>query len=146
MGQNDMALADETSNQSNSQSSLNATAPPPASNVKVCIRVRPLLPYEISANANKIIGFPAPNSLSINLSNGQAPKVFTFDYVFDDLTNQSVVYSQCVEPLVLSLLTGYNATILAYGQTGSGKVCNFFAPQCCAYNLMHFTHYVYVRF
>lgn len=48
-------------------------------------------------------------------------RTFTFDSVFDENTKQVEVYEKCAKDLVLSCLSGYNATILAYGQTGSGK-------------------------
>lgn len=48
-------------------------------------------------------------------------KAFTFDYVFDMMSNQDEIYGDCVEKLVDGALKGYNATVLAYGQTGSGK-------------------------
>ncbi|EGF83831.1 hypothetical protein BATDEDRAFT_8409, partial [Batrachochytrium dendrobatidis JAM81] len=50
-----------------------------------------------------------------------AQKSFTFDYVFDPLTTQDLLYADCVAPLVDRFLEGFNATVLAYGQTGSGK-------------------------
>ncbi|MFT7811859.1 kinesin-like protein KIF27 [Arapaima gigas] len=34
---------------------------------------------------------------------------------------QDEVYGTCVQPLVASLMDGYNVTVFAYGQTGSGK-------------------------
>lgn len=86
--------------------------------VRVCLRVRPLLPYEISANASKVLTFPQPTSLVID--HQSSPRPFTFDYVFDDFASQDTVYEGSVRPLVDSYLSGYNATILAYGQTGSG--------------------------
>ena len=46
---------------------------------------------------------------------------FTFDKIFDDYAKQEEIYKYCAKELVLSCLSGYNATVLAYGQTGSGK-------------------------
>ena len=40
---------------------------------------------------------------------------FTFDRVFGMGTTQSEVYEQAARPAVLSVLQGYNATMLAYG-------------------------------
>ncbi|TNN80661.1 Kinesin-like protein KIF27 [Liparis tanakae] len=48
-------------------------------------------------------------------------RVFSFDHVFGPTENQEEVYESCVQPLVESLLHGYNATVFCYGQTGSGK-------------------------
>lgn len=41
---------------------------------------------------------------------------FTFDYVFDESSNQMEVYEHTAKPAVMSILEGYNATIFAYGQ------------------------------
>lgn len=46
---------------------------------------------------------------------------FKFDHVYDDQASQKFVYENTAKPAVLSVLEGYNATVLAYGQTGTGK-------------------------
>ena len=46
---------------------------------------------------------------------------FTFDYVYDQMDSQEFVYENTAKQSVISVLEGYNATILAYGQTGTGK-------------------------
>lgn len=46
---------------------------------------------------------------------------FTFDYVYNENSTQEFVYENTAKNAVLSVLEGYNATILAYGQTGTGK-------------------------
>ena len=46
---------------------------------------------------------------------------FTFDYVYDQYSNQEKVYETTARNVVDSALQGYNATIFAYGQTGAGK-------------------------
>ena len=46
---------------------------------------------------------------------------FTFDYVYDQNSTQEEVYEHSGKPAVLSILEGYNATLIAYGQTGTGK-------------------------
>lgn len=46
---------------------------------------------------------------------------FTFDNTFDMDSTQNDVYEFTAKPAVLSILEGYNSTILAYGQTGTGK-------------------------
>ncbi|KZV41647.1 hypothetical protein F511_25796 [Dorcoceras hygrometricum] len=47
---------------------------------------------------------------------------FTFDHVYGSTGSPStLMYDECVAPLVDGLFQGYNATVLAYGQTGSGK-------------------------
>ena len=46
---------------------------------------------------------------------------FTFDYVYDEESNQEEIYKNTARISVCSSLEGYNATIFAYGQTGTGK-------------------------
>ena len=46
---------------------------------------------------------------------------FTFDYIYDQDSTQIQVYENTARAAVLSVLEGYNATLLAYGQTGTGK-------------------------
>uniref|UniRef100_H3G7K3 Kinesin-like protein n=1 Tax=Phytophthora ramorum TaxID=164328 RepID=H3G7K3_PHYRM len=48
-------------------------------------------------------------------------KAFRFDHVFSAEAQQSDVYNASLQPLLASLLHGFNVTVLAYGQTGSGK-------------------------
>lgn len=45
---------------------------------------------------------------------------FHFDRVWDEDATQADVFAD-IEPLALSVVDGYNASIIAYGQTGSGK-------------------------
>jgi chromosomal replication initiation ATPase DnaA len=46
---------------------------------------------------------------------------FTFDYVYDHDSTQEFVYDNTAKQSVLSVLEGYNSTVIAYGQTGTGK-------------------------
>ncbi|KAE8292090.1 Kinesin-like protein KIF27 [Larimichthys crocea] len=48
-------------------------------------------------------------------------RLFNFDHAFGPTASQDEVYESCVQPLVESLIDGYNATVFCYGQTGSGK-------------------------
>jgi hypothetical protein len=48
-------------------------------------------------------------------------QTFAFDYAYDPPTKQHEVYQRSAQPAVLSVLQGYNATLIAYGQTGTGK-------------------------
>jgi len=36
-------------------------------------------------------------------------------------TTQEMVYEACVKDIVVSVLEGYNGSIIAYGQTGTGR-------------------------
>lgn len=46
---------------------------------------------------------------------------FKFDYVYGEDSSQKFLYENTAKSAVLSVLEGYNATLLAYGQTGTGK-------------------------
>ncbi|XP_033932064.1 centromere-associated protein E isoform X2 [Pseudochaenichthys georgianus] len=93
--------------------------------VKVCVRVRPLIPREDSAaseNAEPVHYFWKYDAKSIYQSDdGNSSKSFSFDRVFtpEETTNQ--LYQAIAKPLVVSSVQGYNGTIFAYGQTSSGK-------------------------
>lgn len=85
--------------------------------VKVAVRIRPLLSKEILHN-HQVCVRVVPNTQQILIGKD---RVFTFDYVFGKASFQDDVYSNCIKPLLVSLIEGYNATVFAYGQTGSGK-------------------------
>ncbi|EMG50460.1 KIP3 Kinesin-like protein KIP3 [Candida maltosa Xu316] len=46
---------------------------------------------------------------------------FVFDRLFDEDSSQDQVYKNTTQPLLDSILDGYNATVFAYGATGCGK-------------------------
>lgn len=60
-------------------------------------------------------------SLTIPSKNGkEGKKTFIFNKVFGPYATQREVFSD-TQPLIRSVLDGYNVCIFAYGQTGSGK-------------------------
>eukprot|EP00803_Ostreobium_quekettii_P004619 evm.model.scf_3423.1 EVM.evm.TU.scf_3423.1 scf_3423:4192-12887(+) len=86
--------------------------------VCVAVHIRPLIDSEIVAGCQACLkvtpGAPQISCLS---------KSFTFDRVYGSCgaEDSSMMFNQCVYPLVDGLFKGYNATVFAYGQTGSGK-------------------------
>lgn len=110
-------------------------------NFKVAVRVRPPVERELDSEDNffSVIRVLDDTSLTIIEYMGVAdtdaereeslkenPSIanyhnFTFDYVYDQNSTQEEVYEHSGKPAVLSVLEGYNATLLAYGQTGTGK-------------------------
>lgn len=85
--------------------------------VRVAVRIRSLLPKEV-LHKHRVCVRAAPDNKQVIFGSEQ---LFPFDYVFGPTVSQNEVYQSCVQPLVKSLLDGYNATVFCYGQTGSGK-------------------------
>ncbi|CAD8059350.1 unnamed protein product [Paramecium sonneborni] len=85
-------------------------------NVQVAVRVRPLSNKELNAKDEYCLK-TEDNRIILP----QSGKIFTFDHVFDQDSNQEDIFGCCVTNLILRCFEGYNSTILAYGQTGSGK-------------------------
>nr|XP_015206544.1 PREDICTED: chromosome-associated kinesin KIF4A [Lepisosteus oculatus] len=85
--------------------------------VRVALRCRPLVSKEINEGCQSCLTF-VPGEPQVIVGNDKA---FTYDYVFDPVTEQEEVFNATVSPLLTGLFKGYNATVLAYGQTGSGK-------------------------
>lgn len=102
-----------------------------SNNFKVVIRVRPPLPREQKDFVNVVKVDPDTKAITISENLEQIQKgendglytthVFTFDHVYDANATQLAVYNNTAKEAVLSLLQGYNATLIAYGQTGTGK-------------------------
>lgn len=85
--------------------------------VRVALRVRPLLPREV-LHHHQVCVRVVPDSAQVMLG---SDRLFSFDHAFGPTASQDEVHESCVQPLVESLLDGYNATVFCYGQTGSGK-------------------------
>eukprot|EP00047_Mylnosiga_fluctuans_P022700 m.124605 g.124605 ORF g.124605 m.124605 type:complete len:1235 (-) comp9354_c0_seq1:147-3851(-) len=95
-----------------------------AKNFKVVVRVRPKLDREaglsscLQLQSNQVIAISKP---SADESEEAKTHTFPFDRIYDESTPQLALYESCVKPVVLSILEGYNGSIIAYGQTGTGK-------------------------
>ncbi|KAF9253566.1 hypothetical protein DTO012A7_4268 [Penicillium roqueforti] len=93
--------------------------------VKVAVRVRPPLKntdpgYELIPQRfqKPIVHVTAPTSLAVDV--GAARKLFVFDRVFPETTEQEGIW-EYVSDSVDSFVLGYNVSIMAYGQSGAGK-------------------------
>ncbi|KAF8779786.1 hypothetical protein HU200_002045 [Digitaria exilis] len=94
-----------------------AAAPQQKDSVKVAVNVRPLITVELQDGCTDCVTV-TPGEPQVQIG----PHVFTFDHVYGNSgPPSSLIFEQCVHPLIDALFSGYNATVLAYGQTGSGK-------------------------
>jgi len=102
-------------------------------NVRVFCRFRPLNKRELGTKDNKIcVQFKSQSCCAVkgvNKATGQVEPInYNFDAVFNCESRQETVFKTAVEPIVSSVLEGFNGTILAYGQTSSGKTHTMQGP------------------
>ena len=72
--------------------------------------------------ADSAVGINIPRDSTAGYVNNQRENwSFPFTRVLDETTLQDQVFESVAQPVVDSVLEGYNGTIFAYGQTGSGK-------------------------
>ncbi|KAK8266681.1 hypothetical protein V6Z12_D12G262700 [Gossypium hirsutum] len=89
-------------------------------NIRVYCRIRPFLPGQ--SKRQTTIEHTGENERMLD-----AHRLFKFNKVFSPATNQEEVYLD-TQPLIRSVLDGYNVCIFAYGQTGSGKTYTMSGP------------------
>ncbi|XP_041999185.1 kinesin-like protein KIN-14I isoform X2 [Salvia splendens] len=96
--------------------------------IRVYCRVRPFLPGQ--NNNMSTVDHIEEGVITINTlaKNGKVRKSFNFNKVFWPSATQEEVFSD-TQPLVRSVLDGYNVCIFAYGQTGSGKTFTMSGPK-----------------
>ncbi|XP_010493958.1 PREDICTED: kinesin-like protein KIN-14G [Camelina sativa] len=98
-------------------------------NIRVYCRVRPFLPGETTGLS--AVEHIEEGTITIRVPSkyGKAGnKPFMFNKVFGPSATQEEVFSD-MQPLVRSVLDGYNVCIFAYGQTGSGKTFTMTGPK-----------------
>ncbi|CAL5445144.1 unnamed protein product [Camellia sinensis] len=98
-------------------------------NIRVYCRIRPFLPGQTGKQS--IVEYIGDNG-ELGVANPSkqgkdAQKLFKFNKVYGPMAAQAVVYSD-IQPLIRSVLDGYNVCIFAYGQTGSGKTYTMTGP------------------
>ncbi|XP_072953882.1 kinesin-like protein KIN-14Q [Typha angustifolia] len=98
-------------------------------NIRVYCRVRPFLPGE--QNSASTVGRIDEGNITILTPpkyGKEGRKSFSFNKVFGPSATQEEVFSD-TQPLIRSVLDGYNVCIFAYGQTGSGKTYTMSGPE-----------------
>ncbi|WJX80051.1 hypothetical protein P8452_63097 [Trifolium repens] len=99
-------------------------------NIRVYCRVRPFLGGK--SNQNSVVSSVEEGSMAIMIPPNsklgkEGKKTFNFNKAFGSTSTQAEVFSD-MQPLVRSVLDGYNVCIFAYGQTGSGKTYTMAGP------------------
>ncbi|PPD96781.1 hypothetical protein GOBAR_DD06187 [Gossypium barbadense] len=97
--------------------------------IRVYCRVRPFLQGQTNGQSTVDYIGENGNIMIVNpLKQGKdARKVFSFNKVFGPTISQEQIYVD-TQPLVRSVLDGFNVCIFAYGQTGSGKTYTMSGP------------------
>ncbi|XP_060180436.1 kinesin-like protein KIN-14I [Lycium barbarum] len=96
--------------------------------IRVYCRVRPFLPGQSNCGTSVDHIEDGTITISIPSKNGKGRKSFNFNKVFGSGATQGEVFSD-TQPLIRSVLDGYNVCIFAYGQTGSGKTYTMTGPK-----------------
>ncbi|KAF7818172.1 kinesin-like protein KIN-14I isoform X1 [Senna tora] len=96
--------------------------------IRVYCRVRPFLSGQ--SNHLSTVENIEDGTITINVpsKNGKGRRSFNFNKVFGPSATQAEVFSD-MQPLIRSVLDGYNVCIFAYGQTGSGKTYTMTGPK-----------------
>ncbi|KAL4291028.1 hypothetical protein GQ457_14G022560 [Hibiscus cannabinus] len=90
--------------------------------VRVAVRLRPRNAEDLSEAdfADCVELHPELKRLKLRKNNWNSES-YRFDEVFTETASQKRVYEVVAKPVVESVLSGYNGTVMAYGQTGTGK-------------------------
>ncbi|XP_022935410.1 kinesin-like protein KIN-14I isoform X2 [Cucurbita moschata] len=96
--------------------------------IRVYCRVRPFLSGQ--SNGLSVVDHIEDGNITVNApsKHGKGQRSFGFNKVFGPSATQVEVFAD-MQPLVRSVLDGYNVCIFAYGQTGSGKTFTMTGPK-----------------
>ncbi|XP_051129964.1 kinesin-like protein KIN-14J [Andrographis paniculata] len=98
-------------------------------NIRVYCRIRPFLPGQ--SRKQTTIQYMGENGELVVVNPSKPGKdshrLFKFNKVFGPAATQEEVFRD-TQPLIRSVLDGYNVCIFAYGQTGSGKTYTMSGP------------------
>ncbi|KAK4485449.1 hypothetical protein RD792_008090 [Penstemon davidsonii] len=102
-------------------------------NIRVYCRIRPPL----NTSVQNIIDFIGSDGSLVVIDplkpQKDGKKLFQFNRVFGPTSTQDEVFRD-TQPLIRSVMDGYNVCIFAYGQTGSGKTHTMSGPPCGSAN------------
>ncbi|XP_063379852.1 centromere-associated protein E-like [Cydia fagiglandana] len=90
-------------------------------NIKVVVKVRPLISREIEDKLSFQWKVKNNALYQLDASGKESGVQYTFDKVYDVKTKTEDVYEDVAKPIVEAAIAGFNGTIFAYGQTSSGK-------------------------
>ncbi|CAN6887765.1 unnamed protein product [Brassica oleracea] len=96
-------------------------------NIRVFCRVRPIFNSEMRGVIDYIGKDGSLFVLDPSKPQKDARKTFQFNQVFAPTATQDDVFRE-TQPLIRSVMDGYNVCIFAYGQTGSGKTYTMSGP------------------
>ena len=89
-------------------------------NMRIMCRLRPFLPNEIKSKKSQMETILINNDMILINEGNKIPKMFEFDYIFDENSHQEDIYEE-VSLLIQSMINGNNICIMSYGQTCTGK-------------------------
>ena len=89
-------------------------------NLRVMSRLRPFLSNEMKNKKSQMETIIIKNDAIIVNEINKQPKIFEFDFVFNEQSTQEDVYEE-VTLLIQSMVQGNNICIMSYGQTCTGK-------------------------
>ncbi|KAK1372064.1 kinesin-like protein KIN-14G [Heracleum sosnowskyi] len=97
--------------------------------IRVYCRIMPFIPGQTGMQS--IVEYVGENGELVVVDRSkqgkEGPRSFRFNKVYSPAATQVDVYSD-TQPLIRSVLDGYNVCIFAYGQTGSGKTYTMIGP------------------
>ncbi|KAG0481012.1 hypothetical protein HPP92_011870 [Vanilla planifolia] len=96
--------------------------------IRVYCRVRPFLAGQVNHSTIGCIDDGNITIITPAKYGKEGQRTFTFNKVFGPSASQAEVFMD-TQPLIRSVLDGYNVCIFAYGQTGSGKTFTMSGPQ-----------------
>ena len=89
-------------------------------NMRIMCRLRPFLINEIKNKKSNMETISINNDTILIQELNKTPKMFEYDYVFDEQSTQEDIYEE-VSLLIQSMIHGNNICIMSYGQTCTGK-------------------------